>query len=208
MVRPEFVRRPWSDLVYYSPEQTKVVYSGVISANGLAANSDKSEIYMTACHGAGFYILRPGGSHDPTVLELEAFLKLDYYVDNPTYDPTTDSVFIAGHLQPLKFVAGLEVPHVRLAGPSKVIKISKNSLKHQQEQLSHQHSLVDTLKKALTNRGPEPGNRYHVETVIQDDGGLISTSATAAIDRKNGVVLIAAVLSEQGLIRCPLPKGF
>jgi hypothetical protein len=163
-------------VIYYSPESTFVAYSNVVSANGITSNKDQSLIYLSACHGAGVHILRANPDH--TLIE-EEFLKLDFYNDNPSYEPETDSVFMTGHVKPLILTMGLKKKGIQLNGPSKIVKISKDVL----------------------NGG------HRVETVLEDDGGLISTGTVSAVDRKRGVMLVGTAFSNRGVVRCPIPQG-
>ncbi|KAG0292178.1 Serum paraoxonase/arylesterase 2 [Linnemannia gamsii] len=172
----EVLRRPLGNVIYYSPESTFVAYSNVVSANGITSNKDQSLIYLSACHGAGVHILRANPDH--TLIE-EEFLKLDFYNDNPSYEPETDSVFMTGHVKPLILTMGLKKKGIQLNGPSKIVKISKDVL----------------------NGG------HRVETVLEDDGGLISTGTVSAVDRKRGVMLVGTAFSNRGVVRCPIPQG-
>lgn len=163
-------------MIYYSPESTHVAYSNVVSANGITSNKDQSLIYLSACHGAGMHILRPTPDH--TLIE-EEYVKLDFYNDNPSYEPETDSLFLTGHVKPLILATGLKTKGVQLDGPSKIVKITKDVL----------------------NGG------HKVETVLEDDGKLISTGTVSAVDRKRGVMLVGTAFSNRGLVRCPIPQG-
>ncbi|OAQ32197.1 calcium-dependent phosphotriesterase [Linnemannia elongata AG-77] len=172
----ELLRRPLSNVIYYSPESTHIAYDHVASANGITSNSDQSLIYLSACHGAGLHILRATPDH--TLVDQE-YIKLDFYNDNPSYDPDTDSVFVTGHVKPLTLTMGLKKKGVQLNGPSKIVKISKDVV----------------------------SGGHKVETVLEDDGGLISTGTVSAVDRKRGVMLIGTAFSNRGVVRCPIPQG-
>ncbi|KAF9080898.1 Serum paraoxonase/arylesterase 2, partial [Mortierella sp. AM989] len=176
----ENLRRPWSNVIYYSPENTFVAFDRVISANGMAANKDHSVIFLSACYGGAVHILKP---HEDFTLEQQDYIKLDFFNDNPSYDPATGDFFITGHVQPLKMVHDVHTPGKSVVGPSKVIKFHKNP---------------ETLAGAP---------RYLIDTVLVDDGHLISTGTVAAIDRKRGVMLVGTAVSDRGLVRCPIPQG-
>ncbi|KAG0195972.1 Serum paraoxonase/arylesterase 1 [Mortierella sp. GBA30] len=179
----EMLRRPWGNIVYYSPEQTFVAFDGVVSANGITSSLDGSRVFVSACHGGAVQVLEPREDH--TLKELD-LIKLDFFNDNPSLDPETGDIFVAGHVQPLKFVGDLKVPGKVIVGPSKIVKISKNPS-------------VDTSSSGIS--------QYMVDTVLLDDGNLISTGTTAAIDRKRGVMLVGTAFGTKGLIRCPVPKN-
>ncbi|KAK3816605.1 MAG: Arylesterase-domain-containing protein [Benniella sp.] len=183
----ENLRFPWSNVIYYSPENTFVAFDSVVSANGMSANTDRSTVYLSACFGGGFHILKPRENH--TLVE-EDYIKLDFFNDNPSYDAQTDSVFVTGHVQPLKMMHGLSVPEKPVVGPSKIVKISKNP-----------QAKADAPAAAGTPK-------YLVETVLVDDGNLISTGTVAAIDRKRNVMLVGTAFGEKGFVRCPIPEGF
>ncbi|KAF9418285.1 Serum paraoxonase/arylesterase 1 [Podila epigama] len=183
----DFMRRPWTNVIYYSPEETFVAFKDVVTANGMTANADRSVFYLSACHGAAVHVLRPRA--DKT-LEQEEYIKLDFFVDNPSYDPQTGDVFIAGHVQPMQLANGLKKKkELPVVGPSKVIKLSKRDITKGEEKSASSLS------------------SYKVETVLEDDGHFISTSTVAAVDRTRQVMLVAAVFSEQGFFRCPIPAG-
>ncbi|KAF9970668.1 hypothetical protein BGZ73_006577 [Actinomortierella ambigua] len=173
------LRRSWSNVIYHSPEKTLVAFEGVNSANGMSANHDKSIIYLSACHGAGLHVLEPRDDH---TLRERDYIKLDFYNDNPSLDPSTGAIFLAGHTQPIKLVAGMFVPGKPIVSPSKVIKISNN-----------------------TGSDQYYGKKYKVDDVLIDDGTEISGATTAAVDRKRNVMLIGTLL-DQGLWHCTLPK--
>ncbi|ORZ28562.1 Arylesterase-domain-containing protein [Lobosporangium transversale] len=179
-VAEELLRRQWSNVIYYSPEKTFVAFTGVASANGMTSNKDNSLIFLSACHGAGMHVLKPQADH---TLSQEEFVKFDFYVDNPSYDPVSGDIFVAGHVQPYRMVSSLGVHGKPIIGPSKVVRMYKNP--------------------EISSTAP----KYLIETVLADDGHFISTSTVAAIDRKHEVMLIGTVFSAQGFFRCPLPKG-
>jgi hypothetical protein len=174
---------PWGNVIYYSPDNVFVAYDGVVSANGMTANTDRSTVYVSACYGGALHVLKPRENH---TLVDEDYIKLDFFTDNPSYDPETDSIFLTGHVQPLKMVQGLDIPIKPIVGPSKVVKISKNP----------------QAEKAAD------ASKYLVETVLVDDGHLISTGTTAALDRKHGIMLVGTAFGVKGLARCPIPHGF
>ncbi|KAF9163031.1 hypothetical protein DFQ26_003034 [Actinomortierella ambigua] len=173
------LRRAWSNVIYYSPEQTLVAYEGVSSANGMTANHDKSIIYVSACHGAGIHVMEPRDDH---TLRERDFIKLDFYADNPSLDPVTGAIFLTGHTQPLKLLAGFNVPGEPMISPFKVIKISNN-----------------------TGSDQFYGKKYKVDEVLVDDGTDMSGATTAAVDRERNVMLIGT-LDKRGLWQCTIPK--
>ncbi|KAF9435206.1 Serum paraoxonase/arylesterase 2 [Entomortierella beljakovae] len=177
----EYLRRPWSNVVYYSPEDTFVAFEGVISANGMTANPDRSLVFLSGCHGAGVHVLAP--NKDMT-LSQQDYLKLDFYNDNPSYDPSTGDVFVTGHAKPLMMLKDLGTPGKSVVGPSKIVRLRKNPL-----------------------AGSPDNTKYIVETVLLDDGSTISTGTVAAVDRKRGVMLVGSAFSEKGFVRCPIPQG-
>ncbi|KAF9906393.1 Serum paraoxonase/arylesterase 2 [Linnemannia zychae] len=171
----ELLRRPLSNVIFHSPEGTHIAYENVVSANGITSNTDRSLIYLSGCHGAGVHVLRP--TADNKLVE-EDYIKLDFYNDNPSYEPESDSVFVTGHVKPLTLTLGLKKKGVQLDGPSRIVKISRD----------------------------EDG-WHKVETVLEDDGTLISTGTVAAVDRQRGVMLVGTAFSNRGLVRCPIPQG-
>ncbi|KAG0286462.1 hypothetical protein BGZ98_005092 [Dissophora globulifera] len=215
---------PRSNVVYVSPSETFVAYSGIVSANGITANTDRSLIFVSAIHGAALHVLRtrsplalsPSSSSSsdddetedkvvkkqslrthPNRLVSVDYIKLDFYSDNPSFDPDTNSIFVAGHVQPRKLMAGLNIPEVPVQGPSRVVKISPR-FKDDEE-----------ARKSLILPSFLGLNRYYnVEKVLEDDGSDISTATTAVVDRQRKAIVIGAAFSEKGLLRCPIPEGF
>ncbi|KAG0005436.1 Serum paraoxonase/arylesterase 2 [Modicella reniformis] len=179
----EILRMAWTNVIYYSPENTFIAYEPVTTANGMAANADRSVIYLSACFGGAIHVLKP---RDNYTLVEEDYVKLDFITDNPSYDAETDSVFITGHVQPMKMVQDLRVPGKSVAGASKIVKISKNP------------------QAKISSDAP----KYLIEPVLVDDGNLISSGTTAALDRKYGMMLVGTAFSDKGLVRCPIPEGF
>ncbi|KAF9953074.1 Serum paraoxonase/lactonase 3 [Mortierella alpina] len=177
----ELLRRPWSNIIYYSPEKTFVAFEGAISANGITGNLDNSLLYLSACHGAGVHVLEPREDHSLNQLE---FIKLDFYSDNPSLDPETGDIFVTGHVQPYKMAGDFMTPGKVIVGPSKVVKLSKNP-------------------RTEISSG---ASGHLVDTVLLDDGNLISTGTVAAVDRKRGVMLVGTAFGTQGLVRCPIPQ--
>jgi len=161
-----------------------VAYDGIISANGMTSNTDRTKLFVSACHGAAMHVFEPQADHSLAQLDR---VKLDFYNDNPSFDPNSGSVFITGHVKPIIMTKQLKELGVRVEGPSKVVKMSPHPLHLQ---------------------NPELYPAYEVETVLVDDGKLISTGTVAAVDRKRGVMMIGTAFSDRGLIRCPLPEGF
>ncbi|KAF9094478.1 Serum paraoxonase/arylesterase 1 [Mortierella sp. AD031] len=172
----EFLRRPLGNVIYYSPEKTIVAYDEVVSANGITSNKDQSLVYLSACHGAALHILRP--TEDHTLVD-EDYIKLDFYNDNPSYEPETDSLFVTGHVQPLILTTQLKKHGLQVNGPSKVIKVTRDA----------------------------GSGEHKVDTVLVDNGELISTGTVAAVDRQRGVMLVGTAFSNRGLVRCPIPQG-
>ncbi|KAF9126603.1 Serum paraoxonase/arylesterase 2 [Mortierella sp. 14UC] len=171
----EVLRRPLSNVIFHSPEGTHIAYENVVSANGITSNTDRSLIYLSACHGAGVHVLRP--TPDNKLVD-EDYIKLDFYNDNPSYEPESDSVFITGHVKPFTLTLKLKKKGVQLDAPSRIVKLTRKR-----------------------------DGGHKVETVLEDDGGLISTGTVAAVDRQRGVMLVGTAFSNRGLVRCPIPQG-
>ncbi|KAG0235522.1 hypothetical protein BGW42_005135 [Actinomortierella wolfii] len=174
------LRRAWANVIYYSPEKAMVAFEGISSANGMTANHDKSIIYVSACHGAALHVMEPRDDH---TLRERDYIKLDFYVDNPSLDPDTGAIFLTGHVQPLKLVMGMSTPGKPVVGPTKVVKITNN-----------------------TGSDQFYGKKYKVDDVFFDDGSTISGGTVAVIDRERKAMLIGT-LSERGLLKCDLPKN-
>ncbi|KAF9345940.1 Serum paraoxonase/arylesterase 2 [Mortierella sp. AD094] len=200
----EKLRLGWSNVLYVSPTETFIAYYGIASSNGITSNQDKSLIYVSALHGAALHILRPIAASSTTSTKLKQhelvsvdYVKLDYYVDNLSFDPATNSVFVAGHVQPLKLLAGLDTLDKPVQGPSRIVKVSRNENQKRRMQFSLKGISWDYSAK----------DRYNVDRVLQNDGKLISTATTAVVDRDRGVLLVGTGFSEMGLWECPIPEG-
>ncbi|KAF8930477.1 hypothetical protein EDD21DRAFT_227674 [Dissophora ornata] len=206
----ETLRRPWSSVLSVSPTKTVIAYAGIVSANGITSNRDRSQIYVSACHGAALHVLRPNhpGLHPdarfapdavvetPPPLVSEHYVKLDFYSDNPSFDPATGSILLAGHVQPFRLLTGLNTPEKPIQGPSRVVQVSLNKDRKHRMQVS---------TKGIS-WGFDESDRYKVKKVLEDDGQKISTATSAVVDRMRGVMFVGTVLSDRGLWRCPIPQ--
>ncbi|KAM8967121.1 serum paraoxonase/arylesterase 2-like [Pelodytes ibericus] len=84
----------WSNVVYYSPSEVKVVAPGFYSANGITMSIDKRYVYVADIF-----------AHTITVLEKQSnwalspvkVLTLDTLLDNLSVDPNTGDIWTAGH---------------------------------------------------------------------------------------------------------------
>ncbi|KAF9148341.1 hypothetical protein BG015_009924, partial [Linnemannia schmuckeri] len=189
-----FGRRPWGDVVFYSPEATFIAYNGIASSNGITTNSNRTLIYVSAFHGGTLDIFRPGYTDTPstsekkgTVEDLNRLIfvesvKLGFTNDNVFYDALTDSLLIAGHSKVLELAAGFEEPEgVPMQSASKVVQVTRNWAQQQPFQRSSSSWF------SLSRVGDQPKDRYLVKTVLEDSGrgvGGISTATTAALYRR------------------------
>ncbi|KAF9585548.1 hypothetical protein BGW38_001886 [Lunasporangiospora selenospora] len=157
-------------------ENTFVALDQLASANGMTTNNDRSVLFVSECYGAAMAIL---DRRDDNTLVRKESVKLDFFNDNPSFEPESGEVFVTGHVQPLKMAFGLTVPIKPVEAPSKVVKLTKKK------------------GEAKTS----------VQTVFLDNGKLLSTGTMTVVDRKRDVMLLTGVFSTNGLVRCSVPVG-
>ncbi|KAF8935877.1 hypothetical protein BGZ47_009749, partial [Haplosporangium gracile] len=190
-----FGRRPWGNVVFYSPEATFIAYNSIASSNGITANPNRTLVYVSAFHGGTLDIFRPGYTDIPsassekkrTVEDINRLIfvesvKLDFSNDNVFYDALTDSLLIAGHSKVFELAAGFEEPEgASMQSASKVVQVTRNS--GQQQPFQRSASAWFSLSRVRD----QPKDRYLVKTVLEDSRkgvGGISTATTAALYRR------------------------
>ncbi|XP_068828434.1 serum paraoxonase/arylesterase 2 isoform X2 [Capricornis sumatraensis] len=84
----------WTNVVYYSPNEVKVVAEGFDSANGINISPDKKYIYVADILAHEIHVLEKHPNMNLTQLKV---LKLDTLVDNLSIDPSSGDVLVGCH---------------------------------------------------------------------------------------------------------------
>ncbi|KAF6302007.1 paraoxonase 2 [Rhinolophus ferrumequinum] len=89
-----YVNLHWTNVVYYSPNEVKVVAEGFDSANGINISPDKKYIYVADALAHEIHVLEKHPNMNLTQLKV---LKLDTVVDNLSIDPSSGDILIGCH---------------------------------------------------------------------------------------------------------------
>ncbi|KAF6086614.1 paraoxonase 2 [Phyllostomus discolor] len=84
----------WTNVVYYSPREVKVVAEGFDSANGISISPDKKYIYVADTLAHEIHVLEKHPNMNLTQLKV---LKLDTLVDNLSIDPSSGDILVGCH---------------------------------------------------------------------------------------------------------------
>uniref|UniRef100_A0A8C5XWC9 Paraoxonase n=1 Tax=Microcebus murinus TaxID=30608 RepID=A0A8C5XWC9_MICMU len=84
----------WSNVVYYSPNEVKVVAEGFDSANGIHISPDNKYIYVADTLAHEIHVLEKHPNMNLTHLKV---LKLDTLVDNLSIDPSSGDIWVGCH---------------------------------------------------------------------------------------------------------------
>lgn len=84
----------WTNVVYYSPNEVKVVAEGFDSANGINISPDKKYIYVADVLAHEIHVLEKHPNMNLTQLKV---LKLDTLPDNLSIDPSSGDILAGCH---------------------------------------------------------------------------------------------------------------
>uniref|UniRef100_A0A7N5JHR6 Paraoxonase n=2 Tax=Ailuropoda melanoleuca TaxID=9646 RepID=A0A7N5JHR6_AILME len=84
----------WANVVYYSPNEVKVVAEGFDAANGINISPDKKYIYVADILAHEIHVLEKHPNMNLTQLKV---LKLDTLVDNLSIDPSSGDILVGCH---------------------------------------------------------------------------------------------------------------
>ncbi|XP_037532963.1 serum paraoxonase/arylesterase 2 [Nematolebias whitei] len=85
---------PWTNVVYYSPEEVKVVSDGYYFANGINISPDKRYIYVSSVFSHDVFVLERKENNDLTLVKSVAVGSL---CDNIEVDPETGDLWLGCH---------------------------------------------------------------------------------------------------------------
>ncbi|TPX65171.1 arylesterase [Spizellomyces sp. 'palustris'] len=162
----DFTRRPWSTLVLWNDGIAKIVAKGIRGSNGLASSPDEQFLYNDAVIGAEvlvYKILRDDGYS----LQLVDTVKTGFLNDNIAVDPVSGDLYITGHTHVFKFFD--HIADVNNPSPSRVVRVYRSFNKTTQS------------------------NEWKVETIVSDDGSIISGATIAAVDTATNTTLIGGL---------------
>ncbi|XP_075414508.1 serum paraoxonase/arylesterase 2 isoform X4 [Tenrec ecaudatus] len=84
----------WANVVYYSPDEVKVVAEGFDTANGISISPDKKFIYVADMLAHEIHVFEKHANMNLTQLKV---LKLDTLVDNLSIDPSSGDIWVGCH---------------------------------------------------------------------------------------------------------------
>ncbi|EHH52331.1 hypothetical protein EGM_12758 [Macaca fascicularis] len=84
----------WANVVYYSPNEVKVVAEGFDSANGINISPDNKYIYVADVLAHEIHVLEKHPNMNLTQLKV---LELDTLVDNLSIDPSSGDIWVGCH---------------------------------------------------------------------------------------------------------------
>ncbi|KAE8288674.1 Serum paraoxonase/arylesterase 2 [Larimichthys crocea] len=112
-----FLALPWSNVVYYSPEEVKVVSEGYYSANGINISPDKGHIYVADVFDHNVHVLER--KEDNALVSVKS-VAVGSLCDNIEVDPETGDLWLGCHPNAWKLVMfdvkdppGSEVIHIQ-----------------------------------------------------------------------------------------------
>ncbi|KAF7484671.1 Hypothetical predicted protein [Marmota monax] len=89
-----YVNLHWANVVYYSPNEVKVVADGFDSANGINISPDKKYLYVADILAHEIHVLEKHPNMNLTQIKV---LQLDTLVDNVSIDPSSGDIWIGCH---------------------------------------------------------------------------------------------------------------
>ncbi|XDA75461.1 hypothetical protein R6Z07F_005625 [Ovis aries] len=96
-----FMDLHWTQVLFYSPGEVKVVAGGFGSANGITLSLDKKYIYVADVSDKNIHVMKIHDNWDLTQLKV---IQLDTLVDNLTVDPDTGDILAGCHPNALKLL--------------------------------------------------------------------------------------------------------
>ncbi|XP_035527794.1 serum paraoxonase/arylesterase 2-like [Morone saxatilis] len=109
--------QPWTNVVYYGPEEVKVVSEGYYFANGINISPDKRHIYVVDMFGHNVHVLER--KEDNTLVSVKS-VAVGSLCDNVEVEPETGDLWLGCHpngwklfMFDLKDPPGSEVIHIQ-----------------------------------------------------------------------------------------------
>jgi len=167
----EYLRRPWSDVVYFDGQKSREVARHLRYANGIAASPDGAEVYVAATVGRSIVRYRRDAASGS--LTMQERIPVGTGVDNITVD-RDGNLWAGAHPQLLRFVAYADDP--RELSPSQVLWLEPHP-----------------PRRGLTERA---GERFR--EVLLDDGSRLSGSSVAVA--RGDLLLVGSVFDEKLLV--------
>ncbi|KAG8010148.1 Serum paraoxonase/arylesterase 2 [Nibea albiflora] len=116
LVEP-FLALPWSNVVYFSPEEVKVVSEGYYSANGINISPDKGHVYVADVLDHNVHVLER--KEDNALVSVKS-VAVGSLCDNIEVDPETGDLWLGCHpngwklfMFDVKDPPGSEVIHIQ-----------------------------------------------------------------------------------------------
>ncbi|KAL2084455.1 hypothetical protein ACEWY4_019973 [Coilia grayii] len=89
-----FLSLPWCTVVYYSPDEVKVVADGFYMANGINVSPDKRHVYVADIVDGKVHVMERQGSNDLTPVKS---VDVGTLPDNIEVDPQTGDLWVGCH---------------------------------------------------------------------------------------------------------------
>nr|XP_040021238.1 serum paraoxonase/arylesterase 2-like [Gasterosteus aculeatus aculeatus] len=93
--------QPWTNVVYYSPEEVKVVSEGYYFANGINISPNKKHLYVADLFDHNVHVLEV--EDDNALVSVKA-VSVDSLCDNVEVDPETGDLWLGCHPNGWKFL--------------------------------------------------------------------------------------------------------
>ncbi|XP_004386195.1 serum paraoxonase/lactonase 3 [Trichechus manatus latirostris] len=91
----------WTYVLFYSPQEVKVVAQGFSSANGITISLDNKYVYVADVAAKNIHVMKRDDNWD---LTQQKVIQLDTLVDNLTVDPATGDVLAGCHPNAMKLL--------------------------------------------------------------------------------------------------------
>ncbi|GAO51014.1 hypothetical protein SAICODRAFT_7173 [Saitoella complicata NRRL Y-17804] len=177
-----YTRRPWGHILHYSPSSGySIAASNIPGANGITGTKD--QVFVSAETDGAIYVYSRSAADGSLV--REQIVPLNYMLDNPSLNPHTNELVIAGHPQ----IRGIS--------------------QHQANPSIPAGSLVTRISVAQLGSGYFGGGNEvaapAVEVLFSDYSGMVNASTTAVVDGE-GTLWVTGLFTA-GVAKCPNPEG-
>ncbi|KAM6200983.1 serum paraoxonase/lactonase 3 [Rhynchocyon petersi] len=96
-----FLDLHWTYVLFYSPQEVKIVAPGFSSANGITISQDHRYVYVADVMDKNIHVMK---RDDNWNLTQQKVIQLDTFVDNLTVDPATGDILAGCHPNAMKLL--------------------------------------------------------------------------------------------------------
>lgn len=115
----DYLRMPWSNVVFYDGATLHVAAEGLTYANGINLSPDGTRLYVAeVTRGRVQEFARDPSSH---ALQYRRRMDIGFGVDNIEIDPDSGDLWIGGHVKLLTFIRHIDDPSI--PAPSQVDRV-------------------------------------------------------------------------------------